>query len=490
MDPFVDSEYLRSAGRALKVPFHLHLRCNGRLTELVCTRVMRVLPGKRLVCLGEWNDHQVVAKIFLESSCAKRHCAREENGVRALREASIKTPDLLFKGLLVPDSTPVLGFRRIIPVQEFAEVWRQASSVEQRGEYLCRTAAIIADQHEAGLKQDDPHPGNFLLAGDDIYTIDGDAVESGRMGKPLSEAKSLRNLGLFFAQFYPQFEHLIPSALQEYAEKRLWSAGPGLYLRLMKEVRSQGDRRKKDYLKKIYRESSPFVRRKSWNSFMVCDREFYNEEMIRFLSDPDQVIDESRLLKKGNTSTVALVGIRGKRMVVKRYNIKSTRHGLGRCFRRSRAWITWRNSHRLVFLGIPTAKPIAFLEKRWGPFRSKAYFVMEYVDGVDLHHLFHSGMAKEIDKEDLAKQFGGLFQLLANASISHGDCKATNFIAANGGLAIIDLDAMREHRLGWRSRRAFRRDLERLMQNWEDLPEVENIFREELKNFFLDQKQS
>ena len=137
---------------------------------------------------------------------------------------------------------------------------------------------------------------------------------------------------------------------------------------------------------------------------MVCDREFYDEKLIRFLSNPDLVIDESRLLKKGNTSTVALVVMSGKSLVVKRYNIKSTWHGLRRCFRRSRAWISWRNSHRLVFLGIRTAKPVAFLEKRWGPFRSKAYFITEHVDGVDLGRLFHSDRVKEIDKEGLARQ--------------------------------------------------------------------------------------
>ncbi|MDY6972153.1 MAG: lipopolysaccharide kinase InaA family protein [Thermodesulfobacteriota bacterium] len=446
---------------------------------------MRVLPGKRLVCLGEWNAHQVVAKFFLDASCAKRHSAREENGAKALKQANIKAPDLLFKGLLEPDNTPVLGFRQIFPVLDFAEVWLQSDSIAERGEYLCRVAAAIADQHEAGLKQNDPHPGNFLLAGEDIYTIDSDKIESRQSGKPLSQTKSLRNLGLFLAQFHPQFERLIPNALQAYAEKRLWSVDHGLCLRLLKEVRCQRNRRKTKYLKKIYRESSPFVCRKSWSRFMVCDRKFYEEGMIDFLINPDLVIEESRLLKRGNTSTVALACIDGKYLVIKRYNIKSAWHAIRRCFRPSRAWISWRNSHRLVFLGIRTAKPIAFVEKRWGPFRSKAYFVTEYVDGLDLRSLFHSDGQQKTDKETLARQFKELFQLLANASISHGDCKTTNFIAARDGLSILDLDAMREHRLKWRAYSALRGDLERLMQNWEDLPEVENTLRKELKGLLL-----
>lgn len=485
MGPIGDSQYLRSVGRAVKVPFCLRLKCDGQLTEVVCTRVLRVLPGKRLVCFGEWNGQHVVVKFFLDPWGAKRYCTREERGVSALRDAGIKTPALLFKGVFAPDSTPVLGFQRVVRAQDLAEAWEQAERDDQRGELLGRAVAVIADQHEAGLKQDDLHLGNFLISGDDIYTIDGDAVDTRQMGKPLPEAKSLRNLGLFFAQFYPRFDWLIPEVFQVYAERRAWPEGHGLYAPLMKEVRSQRNCRKRDYLKKIYRECSAFVCRKAWKRFMVCDRDFHDEAMARFLDDPDSVIGASRLLKDGNTSTVALVEVGGQRLVVKRYNIKNAWHALKRCFRPSRAWVSWRNAHRLGLLGIPTPKPIAFLEKRWGPFRSVAYFIMEYVDGIDAYHLLHSDRAQEINREGLVKRFVKLLQLFADASISHGDFKATNFIVANQGLSIIDVDGMCEHRLRWRFRRAFRRDCKRLMKNWTDLPEVAIIFRDQLNKLEL-----
>ena len=77
-------------------------------------------------------------------------------------------------------------------------------------------------------------------------------------------------------------------------------------------------------------------------------------------------------------------------------------------------------------------------------------------------------------------RFGQLFQELAEACISHGDSKATNYIVAGNGLYITDLDAMREHRFKGRFRRAFTRDLVRFMQNWADLPEVSSMFREEI----------
>jgi tRNA A-37 threonylcarbamoyl transferase component Bud32 len=182
---------------------------------------------------------------------------------------------------------------------------------------------------------------------------------------------------------------------------------------------------------------------------------------------------------------VALVEVDGQRLVVKRYNIKNTWHGLRRCPRSSRAWNSWRNAHRLTLLGISTPKPIALLEKRWGPFRSKAYFITEYVDGIDVYHLLHSDKGKEIQHRDLVKQFGELLQQFANAFISHGDFKATNFIFSAGKLIVTDLDAMHEHRFAMKFRREFRRDCKRLMKNWTDLPKIYKIFRDQLKNLTL-----
>ena len=477
-----DSSYLSASGRSLGMPFRALLESDNRPIELTCSRILRILPGKRLVCSGEYNGQDVVVKFFLDSRRAKRHCAREEKGIRALNEAGIKTQALLFKALLKPGCEPVLVFRMIDRATNVADVWKQVTSDNTHAQLLRQIISIIADQHEAGLAHDDLHMGNFILAGNDIYTIDGDAVNVHNIGKPLSETKSLENLGLFFAKIYPRFDRLVPDAFNMYLEKRAWPKNTVLYNRLTKEIRHQYKKNKKKYLKRIYRECSAFSCQKSWNRFLVYNRNYDTEKMVRFLADPDVLIDRNRLLKNGNTATVALVEVDSQRLVVKRYNIKNAWHALRRCLRPSRAWNSWRNAHRLAILGIPTPKPIALLEERRGPFRSKAYFITEYVDGINVYQFFHSDKSKEGDRGDLVEQFGKLFQQLAAASISHGDLKATNFIVTDNRLVITDLDAMREHKFRCRFRKAFGRDLKRFMQNWADLPELSNIFREQLNN--------
>jgi tRNA A-37 threonylcarbamoyl transferase component Bud32 len=442
--------------------------------------MLRVLPGKRLVCFGQWCGEQVVAKFFLNPEGGKRHCNREERGVSALSAAGIKTPALLCKGTITPDRTPVLCFQKIVAAQNLDEAWQQEAHDSQRGEFLRRALAVIAKQHQAGLKQDDPHLGNFLLAEEGIYTIDGAAVDIRQIGKPLSEAESLRNLGLFFAQLYPRFDSLAANAFEIYAQQRQWPFDKHLRSQLLKEICSQRNHRKKRYLKKIYRECSRFVCRKAWDFFLVCDRAFHDTSAVRLLTNPDPFVDSGTMIKDGNTSTVALVNMDGQRLVVKRYNIKNPWHAITRAFRPSRAWISWRNAHRLIILGIPTPKPVALLEKRCGPFRRKAYFVTEYVNGMDVYRLLHSDLSKQTDVEGLVKQFKKLLQVLADASISHGDLKATNFIVTNQGLFTTDLDAMCEHRSRRRYVRAFRQDLDRLRRNWAAMPEIDKMFRDQL----------
>ena len=215
---------------------------------------------------------------------------------------------------------------------------------------------------------------------------------------------------------------------------------------------------------------------------MVCKRNFYYGEMKKITADPDSVIDSSRLLKDGNSSTVALVEVNGKLLVIKRYNIKNFMHALNRCPRNTRAWSSWRNAHRLESLRIPTPKPIAFLEKRWGPFRSTSYYITEYVEGTDLYHLITSDKLKELNIEVLGKRFGEILRSLANASMSHGDFKATNFIVADGSLFIIDIEGMCEHICRWSLRRALKRDCTRFMKNWTNLPKIAKIFSGQIKN--------
>jgi tRNA A-37 threonylcarbamoyl transferase component Bud32 len=207
--------------------------------------------------------------------------------------------------------------------------------------------------------------------------------------------------------------------------------------------------------------------------------------MKAFLDNAEEFLSGRKILKDGNSSTVFLIELSNRLIVVKRYNIKNFWHAIKRLYRPSRAWVSWRNGHILKSIGIDTPNPVAMMEKRFGPLRSVSYILTEYVNGTDIYHLLNSDKVGEIDLPGMVKQFGELLRKFAFSSISHGDFKATNFILSDEGLLFIaDLDAVQKHRSKLKFKKSFRKDLLRLMQNWENIPHIEALFRDEISKIY------
>jgi tRNA A-37 threonylcarbamoyl transferase component Bud32 len=204
--------------------------------------------------------------------------------------------------------------------------------------------------------------------------------------------------------------------------------------------------------------------------------------MENFLENPDVYFTSSNVLKNGNSSTVARVNVDGHDLVIKRYNIKNRLHGLSRAFRPSRAWISWKNAHRLNILGIATPAPVAMIENRLGPLRSKAYFIARYAEGKDIGRMAKFGDISEKTATLLAVLFTGLIKKLADSDIAHGDLKASNFFLSGQNLVVMDLDAMHKYLIKSFLRRRVEKDCNRLLKNWENEPEIRKIFCQYIKN--------
>jgi tRNA A-37 threonylcarbamoyl transferase component Bud32 len=328
----------------------------------------------------------------------------------------------------------------------------------------------LAALHESGVVQNDIHPENFLFRSGLIYTIDGgDVTQHGR--GPLSARKSLNNLALFFAQFQSRHDHFVPEWLEQYRQLRAWPLVEDRSPRLVRLIDAKRSKRKKDYIEKAFRECTRFTIEHSFNRFSVCERGYDSPTMRELLSRIDERMESGKLLKKGNSATVALVDGPSGPLVVKRYNIKDAGHGISRAFRQSRAWLSWANAYRLEFLGISSVKPVALVEERFGPLRRRAYFITEYIDGPDATVL--------LEKENPVAEMASIVEILeglAAAGISHGDLKASNFLLGSDGPVIIDLDSMKEHTNPVDRDRAEKKDIARFMKNWESIPEVEQRF--------------
>lgn len=445
--------------------------------EFFIEESLRELPGKRKVCKGIWKKQSAVAKLFLDPRNARRHWAREKQGIEALQCAGVATPELLFCGV-ADEGTPVLVSSYLPDAETAMDIWAFSES-EQKAVLLRQLAAMVGRMHEAGLVQEDLHLENFLVSADEIYAIDGDAVRIRYAGKPLALKPSSRNLSLLFAQFPPDHDDQIGNAALDYVKQRQIPCHQ-LLQRLKCDLPAVRRRRRHKYIKKCMRTCSEFVRSKMADRIAVYRRDLQGEVLTCLLNDPEAFMQRGESLKDGLTSTVVRVRSGGSDWVVKRYNIKGLRHAIRRSFRPTRAWTSWQNSHRLKISGIATPRAVAMIEKRFGPFRSTGYYVCEFVDAPHAQEVFQDAAVPVAEKELLAGKFVHLFGLFHKLKIHHGDCKATNFLFRDNQLWVVDLDAMRECLTTFGFARLFRIDRRRFLCNWEAQPELWQWFDEHL----------
>jgi tRNA A-37 threonylcarbamoyl transferase component Bud32 len=406
----------------------------------------------------------------------------ECRGLQALHECGIAAPALLHAGTADHGALHVIVLAAIEPAQTLAQVWEQADDEAARIKLLKLAVSTIAAHHQAGLEQGDIHLNNFLHSGERLYTLDGGGIRP--CGKAeCSLRRSRDNLARFFAQLYPRFDDLIEAVLADYISQRSWPAGRLSTAELLQRVRLFRRRRLRLFLKKRFRECSAFVCKQGWRSFRVYDRALATPKLLELLADPDASLQQAdaRYLKQGNTCTLWSVTLDGRQLVVKRYNIKGFAHRISRMLRRTRAATSWKNAHRLAMYGIPGARPVALYERRFGPLRGKAWLIMEYVRGDDITRLCEEPRPDSDSTRQVVRDTTLLLAQLAQCRISHGDMKGTNFIQSPQGIAVIDLDSMREHRTDPGFRRAQQRDLQRFLHNWQQCPDIDALFRESMQ---------
>lgn len=443
------------AGRSVPEPFQLAVAgSDGRLMEVTIKKILRLLPARRIVAVAETNGVELLVKIFVGRSAA-RYIRREIRGVTALREAGLATPALLWQGQLPEGGGHVVAFEFINGASDLMDVWSLCRGPEKE-HLLKQVTSELSSMHTAGVVQNDIHPENFLIQGDRILTIDGGDVRRQGSG-PLNESLSLKNLGLFLAQFQAEIDDAIPDLLVAYCALRGWSFSEKKLETLLGIVRAQRAARKHNHISKAFRECTRFTCRRQFSRFSVCERKYDSPEMRAILAHPDSYMASGKLLKDGNTATVARIEGPDGPLVVKRYNIKGLMHWLERVFRPSRAWVSWANSFRLEFLEIKTPPPVAMIEERIGPLRKRAYFITEYVEGQTADQLTGPDV-----RDTGLKALAEVVTSLAEAGISHGDMKASNFLLTPEGAVVLDLDAMRDNA----DAALIRRDQERFLENW------------------------
>ncbi len=213
---------------------------------------------------------------------------------------------------------------------------------------------------------------------------------------------------------------------------------------------------------------------KNWNFQRIYHRKPYHPEipqlLTRIFADPDGAIENGKMLKNGDKTTVVKITEGELELVIKRYNIISFWHAIVRGLRHSRAHRCWVFAHLFKELALDTPEPIAMIEERLGPIRKRAYYVMLYRHGVIGRTAILDANQQQLEK--YIKALVNDLQILHGQMITHGDLKATNWLWQNNQWIWLDLDATRQHRHLRSFTMSWYRDIRRLLKNWQDHPQI------------------
>lgn len=445
---------LRAVGRRVLAPSTLALDGGG---ELVVERWLRILPGKRLTGIGRWHGQAVLAKLFIAARGSERHWQRERRGIDSLKAHGLSTPGLLASGRLEGAGHFMLT--------EFLDGAQRPDA--EAFDALRPVFETVGRMHARGILQADVHLGNFLLREGRLYVVDGDAIRPAR-----SDRERLDNLALLFAQLPPHAR----AGQQAGLLAAYRNGNPDLAVdaaQLDASIARAREARLADILDKCLRDCSLFKVAQRADRFVSQVRDEVGF-LAPLIADPDAWIERGMPLKRGRSATLAHIELEGRRLVIKRYNIKGAGHALARAWRPSRAWHAWLAGHRLRFLGIATPRPLALIERRLGPLRGRAWLITEYCEGPNLQETL-AACADSGAPPGVLEAVRRLFTDLAAERISHGDLKATNFIWRGDALCVLDLDAMRRHDSDAAWRQAWHKDRARFLRNW---PEGSVLLRE------------
>nr|WP_283777626.1 lipopolysaccharide kinase InaA family protein [Sansalvadorimonas sp. 2012CJ34-2] len=438
---------------------------------------MRFLPGKRLVVRAQLNNRDVIAKYFFGPH-ALRDQQREIAGIQGFQKAGINTPELV-------DHSHDQNFAVVVtacldPAISFEAIWNSNIEDSERRQWLTRIAVIIATMHKAGVEQTDIHLDNLLLHNNQLFMIDGGGAKIG--STPLQAKAALENLALFQAVLYPRFDRFLGDVWLAYSKEATEYTQQLSIEEFTDLIQIQRKWREK-FIMKGLRNCTRFRVDKSWNRFVSIDREFDTEALQPLIQNPEQVISQSKIIKRGRTNTVTIVTLdNGQQVLVKRYKSKKGfLHKYLRCLTKSRARISWLNSLLLEMIGIATPRPIAMIEERFGPVVRCSYVINSFVTGQQAISWFSENHTNP-DAPAVARKVTEMLENLRRSLVFHGDLKATNILLADNQPMLIDLDAMKSYKSQTKFRRAAEIDRKRFIRNWEGYPEVQQLFEPYITN--------
>lgn len=225
------------------------------------------------------------------------------------------------------------------------------------------------------------------------------------------------------------------------------------------------------------------MHRRSFGRAMQWDAHLPSDLVEQLWRDPRSLLAEGQTLQEKPRCTVVRLQHPQGLFTLKHHNWGGPIRTFKKSLRRAPAKQSWLDGRHLYAAGVPTPRPLAYVEYRLGPLGVCSYLLTEYIAGTTLYRLMRHNQPSEEVVLHFARQVAGIWQKLDDLCISHNDMKTENFmIDLTGRVWLIDLEKMRRHRHPEQARRRHAQDASRMFhpRNWRTNPEAAEIFRQQI----------
>jgi tRNA A-37 threonylcarbamoyl transferase component Bud32 len=427
----------------------------------------------------------------------------------------------------------LLVAQAIEPAQPLSDFWLQLQSdedvarrrrdVSQLTELL---AEMIARAHQAGFEHLDMHAANILVQplGPRRYRTVFVDLQVARRGVPLSDWAVVRNLAqlnqwfykhssasdrLRFLRAYLRWRNEFETAFEPARPLGLDFAQLVAALKVAAERHARRLGAQRD--RRITRNGRYFTRIRlpgGWRGMAVLSCKHPTDESrasrltfdpqwwCRRLRRPLAWFADAQICKESHSAQVrrALLEHRTGNLavIIKRPQARNWKRRLAQSWPPSRSLRGWRMGHALLHRDVPTARPLAVLERRLGPIVLDSLLVTEAIPGgLDLESFLRREQAARSPtgwlclRRELCQRLAAHLRRLHQRGFEHRDCKASNILVIEHPqlkLLWIDLDGLRHarewgprsqplsHRLESRCPQRELRPLVRLHVSLRDLP--------------------
>lgn len=195
----------------------------------------------------------------------------------------------------------------------------------------------------------------------------------------------------------------------------------------------------------FFRDNPDFFYEKEGRNLLICRGDDYTDDLKKLALNPDHPFETKKSwIKDDQERSILTWRMSGKKYVIKRYNACSIAHWLKQLvkYSSSTALQSFYYSYLLDQIDIKSAKAVAIIEKRVGPFLSTSYQVMEHIKGTKGSDFFDEATLAELDYDRSIKETVKLARKLENANLVHSELKLNHIVYVDGSPYLLDLDCV------------------------------------------------